>query len=85
MVGPARAKEIIMECRRYTAAEAQAWGLVHRVVPGASLAKEVRAYAEALTAKPFKAMAEVKARINAIARTGIPEVNAMTEGFLDRG
>jgi hypothetical protein len=26
----------------------------------------------------------VKARINAIARTGIPEVNAMTEGFLDR-
>jgi hypothetical protein len=29
-------------------------------------------------------MAEVKARINAIARTGIPEINAMTEGFLDR-
>ena len=37
-----------MECRRYTAAEAQAWGLVHRVVPGASFAKEVRTYAEAL-------------------------------------
>jgi enoyl-CoA hydratase/carnithine racemase len=85
LVGPARAKEIIMECRRYSAAEAQTWGLVHRVVPGASLAKEVRAYAEGLTKKPFKAMAEVKARINAIARTGIPEVNAMTEGFLDRG
>jgi len=85
LVGPARAKEIIMECRRYSAAEAQAWGLVHRVVPGGSLEKEVRAYAEGLTKKPFKAMAEVKARINAIARTGIPEVNAMTEGFLDRG
>jgi enoyl-CoA hydratase/carnithine racemase len=85
LVGPARAKEIIMECRRFSAAEAQTWGLVHRVVPGASLAKEVRAYADALAAKPFKAMAEVKARINAIARTGIPEVNAMTEGFLDRG
>ena len=28
--------------------------------------------------------AKVKARINAIARAGIPEVNAMTEGFLDR-
>jgi hypothetical protein len=26
----------------------------------------------------------MKARINAIARTGAPEVNAMTEGFLDR-
>jgi enoyl-CoA hydratase/carnithine racemase len=85
LVGPARAKEIIMECRRFSAAEAQTWGLVHRVVLGASLAKEVRAYADLLAAKPFKAMAEVKARINAIARTGIPEVNAMTEGFLDRG
>ena len=31
LVGPARAKEIIMEGRRYTAAEAQAMGLVHRV------------------------------------------------------
>src|SRR6266571_2066875 len=85
LVGPARAKEIIMECRRYSAAEAQAWGLVHRVVPGAALAKEVRAYAESMAAKPFKPLAEVKARINAVARTGIPEVNAMTEGFLDRG
>ena len=54
-------------------------------VESVALAKEVRAYAESLAAKPFKPLAEVKARINAIARTGIPEVNAMTEGFLDRG
>jgi enoyl-CoA hydratase/carnithine racemase len=85
LVGPARAKEIIMECRRYSAAEAHALGLLHRVVPGTSLLKEVRAYAELLAAKPTKPLAEAKARINAIARTGIPEVNAMTEGFLDRG
>ncbi len=85
LVGPARAKEIIMEGRRYSAAEAQALGLVHRVVPGAALASEVRAYAASLATKPFKPLAEVKARINAIARTGIPDVNAMTEGFLDRG
>ena len=85
LVGPARAKEIIMEGRRYSAVEAAAWGLAHRVVPGAALAKDVRAYAELLAAKPQKPLAEVKARINAIARTGIPEVNAMTEGFLDRG
>ena len=37
-----------------------------------------------LAAKPFRPLAEVKARINAIARAGTPEVNAMTEGFLDR-
>ena len=85
LVGPARAKEIIMGCRRYSTAEAQAWGLVHQVVPGADLGATVKAYAERLAAKPFRALAEAKARINAIARTGIPEVNAMTEGFLDRG
>ena len=84
LVGPARAKEIIMEGRRYSAAEAQALGLVHRVVPGDGLAKAVHEYAERLAAKPFRPLAEVKARINAIARIGIPEVNAMTEGFLDR-
>ena len=84
LVGPARAKEIIMECRRYTAAEAHALGLVTRVVPGAALAAAVRDYAGLLAAKPFRALAEAKARINAIARTGIPDVNAMTEGFLER-
>jgi enoyl-CoA hydratase/3-hydroxyacyl-CoA dehydrogenase len=84
LVGPARAKEIIMEGRRYPAAEAQALGLVHRVVPGDQLAAAVREHAQRLAAKPFAPLAQVKARINAIARTGIPEVNAMTEGFLPR-
>src|SRR5438128_12345620 len=85
LVGPARAKEIILECRRYSAEEARAMGLVHRVVPGADLMKHAKDYAQVLLAKPFQPLSEMKARINAIARTGIPEVNAMTEGFLDRG
>jgi len=54
------------------------------VVPGHDVRKVTREYAELMAAKPFKALAEMKARINAIARTGMPEVNAMTEGFLDR-
>jgi enoyl-CoA hydratase/carnithine racemase len=84
LVGPAVAKEIILECRRYTAPDAAALGLVHRVVPGDLLAKAVADYAQRMAAKPFKPLSEMKARINAIARTGIPEVNAMTEGFLER-
>ncbi len=84
LVGPARAKEIILECRRYGAEEARALGLVHRVVPGNDLMKHSRDYAQLLLAKPFRPLSEMKARINAIARTGMPEVNAMTEGFLDR-
>ena len=84
-VGPTRAKEIIIGGRRYPAAEALALGLVNEVHPGARLAAAVQTFAERLAAKPFRPMAEMKARINAIARTGIPEVNAMTDGFLDRG
>jgi enoyl-CoA hydratase/carnithine racemase len=84
LVGPARAKEIILEGRRYSAREAQSLGLVHRVVEPAALADEVRALAERLAAKPFPPLAEAKARINVIARTGLPEVNAITEGFLER-
>ena len=84
MVGPARAKEIIMDCRRYSAEEARQWGLVNKVVPGTDLMKAAREYAEFMAKKPFKPLAEMKARINAIARAGMPEVNAMTEGFLER-
>ena len=73
-----------MGCARYSAADAQAWGLVNRVMPGAELPAAVRDYAGLLAKKPFRPLAEVKARINAIARSGIPEVNAMTEGFLQR-
>ncbi len=83
-VGAARAKEIIIGGRRYAAAEALTLGLVNEVHPGARLAEAALAYAERLAAKPFRPMAEMKARINALARTGVPEVNAMTEGFLDR-
>src|SRR5499425_1620693 len=84
LVGPARAKEIIMECRRYSAAEAQAMGLVTRVAPGAELERAVMDYTQHLLKKPFRALAEVKARINAISANATPVINAMTEGFLDR-
>ena len=83
-VGPSRAKEIIIGGRHYAAAEALALGLVNEVHPGAQLAAATATFAERLAAKPFRPMAEMKARINALARTGVPEVNAMTEGFLDR-
>ena len=85
MVGPARAKEIIMELPallggRGRGARARAPGRAGRS-PGRGR-RGVRR--RCWRAKPFRALAEMKARINAIARTGIPEVNAMTEGFLDR-
>src|SRR5262249_36455841 len=54
LVGPARAKEIILECRRYSAAEALTLGLVTRVVSAAALASTVVEYAALLAAKPFR-------------------------------
>ena len=84
LVGSARAKEIILECRRYSADEVRALGLVHRVVPANDLMKHSRDYAQILLSKPFRPLSEMKARINAIARNAVPEVNAMTEGFLQR-
>ena len=85
MAGPARAKEIIMGCHRYSAADAQAMGLVTRVAPGVELERAVMDYAQHLLKKPVRALAEVKARINAISANATPVINAMTEGFLDRG
>ena len=61
------------------------WGSCTRSCPARSSAQAVRRLRGACSAKkPSRPLAEVKARINAIARIGIPEVNAMTEGFLDR-
>lgn len=43
LVGPSKAKEILMTARRYPAEEALAMGLVNRVVPVADLETETRA------------------------------------------
>ena len=53
--------------------------------PRADLSRAEADYADMLSKKPARPLAEMKARINTIARVGMPEVNAMTEGFLDRG
>lgn len=84
LVGAARAKEIVMSGRRYSAPEAATLGLVHRVVPGAELARAAREFADVLARKPFRPLAEVKAQINATVRAAMPEVDAMREGMLDR-
>jgi enoyl-CoA hydratase len=83
MVGEAKAKEIILGCERYTAEQVHAMGLLHRVVPGSELMTAAMAYAEHLTAKPFRALVQVKANINAIARSGVSPVMVEPAGLLD--
>ena len=50
LIGPARAKEMIFTGRLFSAAEAQAMGLINRVVPKASLESEVMALATQVAA-----------------------------------
>ncbi len=83
LAGEAWAKEIIMGCERYTAAQAADMGLVHRVVPAADLMAEAMAYAEKLAAKPFRAVAQVKANVNAIARSDMAPAMVEPAGLLD--
>ena len=83
-VGPWRAKAIVLEGRRFGAPELQQLGLVHRVAAAERLREETGALADALAAKPFAPLAQMKARINAIARNATPEVSVVTEHFLAR-
>ncbi|MBI1181480.1 MAG: enoyl-CoA hydratase [Alphaproteobacteria bacterium] len=48
LVGPSFAKEFLYTARRYPAGEAQAIGLINRIVPAAELERHVQDYAQAM-------------------------------------
>ncbi|MDQ0467310.1 enoyl-CoA hydratase-related protein [Labrys wisconsinensis] len=60
-IPPAVAAELLLTGRRFTAAEAKAWGLANAVVPGAELMATARALAERIVAAAPLAVAAVKA------------------------
>lgn len=59
-LGPARTKELVMLCERFTAADAERWGLVNRVVADASLDEETRAVAAKLLSMDALALSLTK-------------------------
>ncbi len=64
LVGPARAKDMILSGRQVDAAEARAIGLVDRVVEPADLLAEARAWAASFAAGPLAAQALAKSVID---------------------
>jgi 2-oxoglutaroyl-CoA hydrolase len=60
MIGVARTKDMVMRGRRVSAAEAQAWGLLCEVVPGAALGAAVARLADELAARPALALRTAK-------------------------
>jgi 2-ketocyclohexanecarboxyl-CoA hydrolase len=65
VVGEKKAREIWMLCRKYSAAEALAMGLVNAVVPAEELDAEVARWCSELLEKSPTALAIVKRSINA--------------------
>jgi enoyl-CoA hydratase/carnithine racemase len=65
-LGPWRAKEAILMCRKYTAAELLQMGVLNRVVGRAELMSAARELASTMAAKPAGAIAASKRGINGV-------------------
>ncbi|HUA74108.1 MAG TPA: enoyl-CoA hydratase-related protein [Solirubrobacteraceae bacterium] len=64
VVGEKRAREIWFLCRKYSAEEAERWGLVNYVVPGDELRGAVRRYADEILALSPTALRFLKQSFN---------------------
>ncbi|MGH2584966.1 MAG: enoyl-CoA hydratase/isomerase family protein [Dehalococcoidia bacterium] len=71
-LGPARTKELVLSCDRFSAEEALRWGFVNHVVPDDELLPRARALAAKLLAKDAFAVAATKAATNALAQLMVP-------------
>jgi enoyl-CoA hydratase/carnithine racemase len=71
-LGPARTKELVLSCERFSAEEALRWGFVNHVVPDQELPARARALAAKLLAKDAFAVAATKAATNALAQLMVP-------------
>jgi len=72
LVGPARAKELILTGETVSAQEAAGMGLVNRVFPQEAIAEEVRAIARKIAQKPPLALGMGKQLVNRAFRSGDP-------------
>jgi enoyl-CoA hydratase/carnithine racemase len=82
LVGPARARDVILTGRRLTAAEAEAWGIVARIVePGGALAAAVALAGTIAEGAPL-GIRQAKAAIRGAHRSladGLADENALYE------
>lgn len=72
-VGMKRAMEIALLGDRFDAAQALAWGLVNRVVPGDDLLPQAERLVQRLAAGPAEALASTKQLINASLNNSLAE------------
>jgi dihydroxynaphthoic acid synthetase len=65
LVGERKAREIWFTCRRYSAQEALAMGLINQVVPSGKLAEEIQRWCDEILALSPTALKMIKASFNA--------------------
>ena len=86
IVGLQRARELIMLGERFDAAQAHAWGLIHKVVPDSELMPEALALARriaALPPGPVRDLRRILARRSGLEAAMEAETDATVHGFLD--
>ncbi len=67
LIGPARAKQMIMTGKLFDAATLERWGFLDEVCPAAELAARARAWAEEYAALPPIAVQMIKRSVNQVA------------------
>ena len=76
-IGPAMTRELVLDCREFSAAEAQALGFVNRRIPAEKLAEEAAAWANRLAGKAGRLLAVTKRQVNAAAELLLPSAAAI--------
>ncbi len=71
-LGPARTKELVMACERFTADDALRWGFVNHVVPDDELLPRARSLAARLLSMDPMALALTKSATAALAQLMVP-------------
>jgi enoyl-CoA hydratase/carnithine racemase len=71
-LGPARTKELVMTCDRFSAGDAERWGFVNHVYADDRLMPQARALASKLLEKDQLALATTKATLSALANLMVP-------------
>jgi enoyl-CoA hydratase/carnithine racemase len=71
-LGPARTKELVMACERFSAADAERWGLVNHVHPDGEVDQAARDLAARLLATDPLTLATTKSACGALANTMVP-------------
>ena len=71
-IGPARTKELVMTCDRFSSEQALRWGFLNRVCPDDGLISEARSLAAKLLAKDPLALAVTKTTTRALANQMVP-------------